>query len=199
MPALAKEGLLVASGARGFEVRSFTARECVEAIRLRAALEGIAARAIAERGAEPELLDRFDASLAEGDAIFAKGDLVESDEARYGAMNQRFHALLLEGSGNPLLSELVARCNVVPFVSPAIMAFDRNDLPNVYNFLSYAQRQHHAIVDAICTRNAIRAEFLLREHAVTQEQSMNFGKDSAKLRSGRTVKLRPRSRAARRD
>lgn len=178
LPALAKEGLLVATGKRGFAVRSFTPQECLDAIRLRAALEGLAARAIAERGAALELLGRFEECLEEGDAIFAKRYVVEHDETRYGAMNECFHALLFEGAGNPLLSELAERCRVVPFVSPATIAFDKGDLTSVYDFLSYAHRQHHAIVEAIRAGDGGRAEFLLREHAVTQEKSMNFGSGS---------------------
>jgi len=175
LPALAKEGLLVASGARGFAVRGFTPDEAIQALRLRAALEGLAARAVAEAGLGSEMLGRFEACLAEGDAIFAKRRVAEDDEALYGAMNERFHGLLLEAAGNALLSEFVARCNVVPFVSPGTIAFDRGDLPTVHDFLSYAHRQHHAIVDAMRTRQGSRAEYLLREHAITQEQSMNLG------------------------
>jgi GntR family transcriptional regulator of vanillate catabolism len=178
LPSLAKEGLLVATGKRGFAVRSFSAQECLDAIRLRAALEGLAARSLAERGCDAATLQRFEDILLEGDAIFAKRSLSDSDEAAYGAMNARFHALLIEGAGNELLAELVARCHVVPFVSPSTIAFDRNDLQSAFDLLSYAHRQHHAIVDAIRRRDGSRAEFLLREHAVTQEVSMNFGRTS---------------------
>jgi GntR family transcriptional regulator of vanillate catabolism len=80
---------------------------------------------------------------------------------------------------------MVGRCNVIPFVSPATIAFDRDDLAAVYDFLSYAHRQHHAIVEAIRTRNASRAEFLLREHATTQEASMNFADYETRVRRAR--------------
>ncbi len=172
LPMLAKEGLLVSAGARGFAVRSFTPQDCAAAIRLRASLEGLAAKDLAARGASPALLARLAACLAEGDRIFAKRHIVEADEAAYGAMNKRFHDLLVEGAENPLLAELVARCNVVPFVSPGTIAFNRDDLDAAYDYLSYAHRQHHAIVEAITRRDTERAEFLLREHAVTQEKSM---------------------------
>lgn len=176
LPMLAKEGLLIPSGARGFAVRSFTRQDSVAAIRLRAALEGFAAREIVDRGASAALLRRFEACLAAGDAVFAKRCLVQDDEALYAEMNSTFHALLMEGAANPLLSELVGRCNVVPFVSPGALAFNRNDLQSAYDFLSYAQRQHHAIVEAVRSRDGGRAEFLLREHALTQEASLAFAR-----------------------
>ncbi|WP_415273526.1 FCD domain-containing protein [Bacillus siamensis] len=38
--------------------------------------------------------------------------------------------------------------------------------------MAYAHRQHHAIVEAIAARQPDRAEFMCREHIVTQEHSM---------------------------
>ncbi len=41
LPALAKEGLLVAVGRRGFAVKAFTAQESLTALELRSVLEGV--------------------------------------------------------------------------------------------------------------------------------------------------------------
>src|ERR1700760_624841 len=97
---LAREGLLVESGTRRYVVRTFTRADILDAIDVRGLLEGFAARRIAERGAAKTLLTQLRACVAEGDAIFAKGHLVESDEAAYGAMNGRFHTLLIEASAS---------------------------------------------------------------------------------------------------
>jgi GntR family transcriptional regulator of vanillate catabolism len=179
LPALAKEGLLVPVGKRGFAVRRFTAQECRDAIRARAMLEGLAARKMTEQSLAPDILAQFRDCLAEGDAIFAKGHLNDTDEARYGEMNERFHALLFQAAQSSLLDDLVARCHVVPFVSPATIAFDKKDLQTAFRLLSFAHQQHHSIVEALSAGDAARAEFLLREHAMTQERSMNF--DDARL------------------
>ncbi len=56
LPVLAREGLLVASGARGFAVRAFTIAEIAEGVDVRGALEGFAARQLAERGASAQIL-----------------------------------------------------------------------------------------------------------------------------------------------
>lgn len=174
LPALAQEGLLVASGRRGYAVRTFTAQETVEAIELRAVMEGLAARTLAERGAPELLLSALRACLAQGDAIFAKRMIEEEDEARYGVMNDRFHRLILEGAGRPLLVSFAQRCNIVPFVSPLSLAFQQRGGEGMYNILFYAHQQHHAIVDAIAGRDGARAEFLFREHAVTQKNSIDL-------------------------
>lgn len=179
LPALAKEGLLIAAGKRGFAVRSFSAQECRDAIRARATLEGLAARKITERPIAPTIIEQFRDCLRDGDTIFAKGHLNETDEARYGEMNERFHALIFNAAQSSLLDDLVARCHVVPFVSPATIAFDKKDLQAAFRFLFFAHQQHHSILDALIAGDGARAEFLLREHAVTQERSMNF--DDARL------------------
>jgi GntR family transcriptional regulator of vanillate catabolism len=178
---LAREGLLVPWGKRGFAVRSFTLEECRSAIRLKAILEGAAARSVAQRGLTTQQLSAFLECLRDGDAIFAKGRVVEGDEVLYGRMNAQFHGLIIDAAGNPLLAELLQRCNVVPFVSPATIAFDKNKLTQLFDYLSYAHKQHHAILDAMQLRDELRVEFLLREHAVTQEKSMNINGDALGL------------------
>lgn len=174
LPALAQEGLLVVSGKRGYAVRAFTPRESLEAIELRAVLEGIAARSLAERGISRELLADLRACLAAGDTIFAKRTIIEEDELRYGEMNSRFHRLILEGAGRPLLIALTERCSVVPFAAPLTIAFSSHGPEAMFDLLFYAHQQHHSIVDAIQSRDGGRAELLFREHAFTQKKSMSL-------------------------
>ncbi|MBN9115266.1 MAG: GntR family transcriptional regulator, partial [Pandoraea sp.] len=71
LPVLAEEGLVVRAGQRGYAVRAHTREESVEALHLRGALEGYAARLLAEKGASAELLAQLRELLAEGDALLA--------------------------------------------------------------------------------------------------------------------------------
>lgn len=174
LPALAQEGLLVAGGGRGYVVRGFTAQEILDAVEVRAALEGLAARSIAERGATRALLRAFRACLEEGDAIFEKRRLTEDDELQYGRMNGTFHALIIDGAEKAIVSDLAARCQLVPFTSPSAIAFDKAELGKMFEVLFYAHRQHHAIVEAIERGDGWRVDFLLREHVNPQKQSMNL-------------------------
>lgn len=171
LPALAQEGLLVSAGKRGYAVRAFTIEQTLEALHLRAVLEGIAARTLATRGASPELLAELKQCLSEGDAIFAQRTLDEDAESRYAQMNERFHQLIIEAAEAPLLASLLERCNVVPFAAPLSIAFSSSSKDRMFDLLFYAHGQHHSIVRAIEERQADRAEFLFREHAHTQEQS----------------------------
>jgi GntR family transcriptional regulator of vanillate catabolism len=174
LPALAQEGLLVEAGARGYTVREFTIQEILDAVDARAALEGIAAHALATRGLSRAQLKAFHDCLEEGDEIFANQKLVEEDGFRYGKMNEHFHQLILEGAGKTIVCDLVARCHMVPFASPGSIAFDNIEHAMVYNLLFYAHQQHHAIVDALEHGEGARVEALLREHVNPQKKSMNL-------------------------
>lgn len=172
LPVLAQEGLLVRAGNRGYAVRSFTHGESSQALRLRGALEGFAARLHAEQGASAALLDAMRACLAAGDELLAPRLMNSAIQIEYAQMNARFHELLVSGTDSPLLETFVSRCNLVAFVSPGSVAFGHADRRLSADLLTYAHRQHHAIVDAIRERQPDRAEFLCREHIVTQEHSM---------------------------
>ncbi len=174
LPLLAREGLLVESGTRGYVVRTFTRSDILDAIDVRGLLEGFAARRIAERGAPPPLLARLRECLVEGDLIFAKGHLVESDEAAYGAMNARFHALIIEAAASTVTADAVERMASVPFAAAAAIAFDATDLKSMFDALWIAHQQHYAVFDALESGQATRVEFLMREHVNTVKKSINM-------------------------
>jgi GntR family transcriptional regulator of vanillate catabolism len=174
LPALAQEGLLEAAGSRGYVVRGFTLQEILDAIDLRAALEGIAARTIAERGASRTLVRQLRLCLEDGDAMLDKQHLIEADEVLYGDMNARFHALIVQDSGNRIIEEALARINAVPFAAPQALAFDSAKLDRIYHMIYYAHRQHHGIVQALEQGQGARVEALLREHANPVKESLNL-------------------------
>ena len=174
LPMLAQEGLLAEHGTRGFVVRAFTVDDVLDAIDVRAALEGLAARRVAERGASKALLRALRDCLEDGNAILGKRHVEESDEARYADMNQRFHALILNEAASPILAEAVERNNRVPFAGPQALAFDGGQLDRMYDQLRYAHHQHHSLVEAFERGQGARAESLMREHAHVVEESINL-------------------------
>jgi GntR family transcriptional regulator of vanillate catabolism len=173
LPALAREGLLAAAGRRGYLVRSFSPQDVLDAIETRGLLEGLAARRIAERGATPELIRSLKDCLSEGDAILAKRRFESADEQRYGEMNGRFHALIVDGAASRIVADTLARNDHVPFASARAVAFSR-DLSELVPILNYAHRQHHVIVQALENREAARAEALMREHASPVKEVLNL-------------------------
>jgi GntR family transcriptional regulator of vanillate catabolism len=174
LPLLAQEGLLAEHDTRGFVVRAFTADDVLDAIDVRASLEGLAARRVAERGASRQFLRGLRDCLEDGDALLAKRHVEESDEATYAEMNQRFHALVLSEAASPILDDAIARNNRVPFAGPQALAFDRSHLDRMYDQLRYAHHQHHRLVEAFERGQGARAEALMREHAHVVEESINL-------------------------
>jgi GntR family transcriptional regulator of vanillate catabolism len=174
LPLLAQEGLLSEHETRGYVVRGITSADIVDAIDMRAVLEGLAARRVAEQGPSKALLRQLRDCLEDGDAILGKRRLEESDEALYADMNERFHSLILEASGSPLLAEALERNSRIPFAAPHALAFDKGKLEQMYDMLHYAHRQHHAIVEAMEHGQSARAEALMREHAVAVKDSINM-------------------------
>src|SRR5262245_46980752 len=173
LPALAREGLLSAAGRRGYVVRSFSPQDVVDAIETRGLLEGLAARRTAERGPDPQFLEKLKDCLAEGDSILAKRRFESADESRYSEMNGRFHALIVDGAGSRIVADALAHNDHMPFASARAVAFSR-DPALLLPVLNYAHRQHHAIVQALENREAARVEALMREHATPVKEVLNL-------------------------
>jgi len=178
LPILAQEGMLTQLDTRGFVVREFTAQEIMDAIDVRGALEGLAARILAEQGPARRVMQALYECLREGDEIFAKRHLLESDEARYGDMNKQFHLLIVQGAGSKVIADALERNSRVPFAAAHAIAFDRVDLRRMYDMLWYAHRQHHAIVQALENGEGGRVAGLMSEHAYLTKGSINLGRVS---------------------
>ena len=173
LPSLAAEGFLVTVGRRGYAVAAFSDRESLEALELRALLEGQAARMVARNGPAPELLTQLELCLKQGDALFDHSRPDRVDRDAYGEMNERFHTLIVEAAGSSLLESMIERLNHTPFVAPSVPVFNDTEGEATFTLLFRAHGQHHALVEAIRERDGARAEALFREHAFAQRQSLS--------------------------
>src|SRR5882672_2955056 len=183
LPILAQEGVLSQLDTRGFVVRAFTPQEIMDAIDVRGVLEGLAARMLAEQGPSRRLIHSLHECLREGDEILNKGHLLESDEARYADMNRQFHSLIVQGAGSKVIAETIERNDRVPFAAAHAIAFDRVDLPGMYESLRYAHRQHHAIVQALENGEGARVAALMSEHAYVPKANINMSRGSLRAES----------------
>jgi GntR family transcriptional regulator, vanillate catabolism transcriptional regulator len=179
LPVLAEEGILLEAESGGFEVRSFSVPEILDAIDIRGTLEGLSARMIVEHGASRGLCRSLHACLADGDRIFSKRHLVESDEARYSEMNGLFHSLIVDGSGSKLVAETIKRICRIPFVGARALAFDKKNPQRLYDILWHAHRQHHSIVQAIESGESARVEALMKEHVYITKEGINLAEPIA--------------------
>jgi len=181
LPILAQEGVLTQLDTRGFVVRAFTPQEIMDAIDVRGVLEGLAARMLAEQGPSRRLLHSLQECLREGDSIFAKGHLVQADAARYGDLNQKFHSLIIQGAGSKVVAEAIERNSRIPFAAAHAIAFDKVDLPRMYDWLRYAHLHHHAIVQALENGEGSRVAALMYEHACVAKTSINMTRSALRF------------------
>ncbi|MET3762249.1 GntR family transcriptional regulator of vanillate catabolism [Sphingomonas sp. UYEF23] len=196
MPRLAAEGYLEAVGRRGYRIKTFGESESLEALDLRALLEGHAARMVASAGASTAVLTELDACLAFGDRLFEKRSLDREDEHQYGVMNGRFHKIVIDACGSPTLQAFIERLNRVPFVAPSVILFDRIGLDRAFDLLFRAHGVHHAIVEAIRQGDGHRAEALFREHAHQQRISMFSRRPAMGGNAGRPARARAKRPSA---
>jgi GntR family transcriptional regulator of vanillate catabolism len=178
---LASEGLLDYAPKRGYTVRQFTIDEVAAAHEVRANLEGMACRFAAERGLDDEAARELERILAIGDAILAKGRLVEADREPWTEMNDLLHSRIIELAGNRLLADLVDRTCRVPLASARVIHWYD------YELLKGSHQLHHRIYRYIRQRRAVDAEALMREHIYQ-------GIDQIRRRVDPRARARPRKR-----
>lgn len=162
---LAQEGLLQSAGKRGFVVREFSADDVLAAVEVRGALEGLAARRLAERGVDEALRTLLQGCIDDGESLLARGRLTAADIGRWSALNARFHHAIVEAGPSRVIADAIARNNHLPFASADSITVQADALPREYQKLRFAQMQHRLVFEALVQRESARVEMLMREHA----------------------------------
>ncbi len=169
---LEQEGLVEANDTGKFLVRQFTPREVADAIAVRGHLEGMAARLVAEHGVSRQLQAELQSCLDEGDRALAANPLTYESYAAYAAMNDRFHALILQACGNRALQRAVGLNDKLPFAPASAMLPMQGAVTPDRDWMLYAHRQHHMLVAALKAGEGARAQGLAIEH--TEVAQMNL-------------------------
>lgn len=149
---LAAEGLVSHERNRGVRVQNWSAPDLEEIFSLRSVLEPwgtalAAERGVADTAALAELAERMDRAAH---AVVPEVELITR-------LNNRFHHLILEASGNTRLVTLVASIVDVPLVT---RTFSRYRMPSLRRSMAH----HHEIVSALQAGDAIWAESVMRSH-----------------------------------
>jgi GntR family transcriptional regulator of vanillate catabolism len=169
---LEQEGLLQALPNGGYAVRTFSERDASDAIELRGTMEGMAVRLAAERGAAPVVLAEARACLRQIDALLEETALNDEAFSRYVALNEKFHGLIGEMSGSPLMGRELERVASLPFASPSGFVAVQANSPQARDMLVVAQNQHAQVLDAIENREGTRAEAIMREHSRLAQRNL---------------------------
>jgi GntR family transcriptional regulator of vanillate catabolism len=166
LQALASEGLLDYSPNRGYAVRDFPIAEVVNAYEVRAVLEGLAARLVAEQGPSEDVRSQLERALRDGDALVSVPNFGDEHRSAYGAINAAFHETIHAAAGSRLLGDMIRLCQQVPVSSPRnVVAFEQRDVRRRHD-------DHHRMYEAIVAREPWRAEILMREHVGSVRTSL---------------------------
>jgi DNA-binding GntR family transcriptional regulator len=150
---LAAEGLVSIETFRGASIKRLSREEVDQIYRAREALEGAAARLFAER-AKPEQLRALAQAQAEMNDCEARGD-----RDQYGALNERWHALILRASGNAYMQAFVERLRLPVFRMQFGMFFTGDTMAS-------SNVGHRAVTAAILAGRGEEAERCMRAHVL---------------------------------
>ena len=148
---LSAEGLVTIEPFRGASVRSISMDELRHIYRARVALEGTAAADFALHAADHhrERLQQVQDEL--------ERCIVDKLPERFGKLNAEWHGLIVEGSGNTVLGELLQRLSV-PIHRLLFESFYDADR------LRTANEDHRMILKAVMARDPEAAEHAMRNH-----------------------------------
>jgi DNA-binding GntR family transcriptional regulator len=153
MAQLEREGFVRSVPRRGVYVVRKTRREVIELITAWAALESMAARLITETATDEDI-----ASLRSMFATFENG-AVRAHLDEYSEINIGFHQTIIRMSGNSMLINLAENLftHMRMIRRKTIGEKDRADR---------SIRDHMHIIEALEARDTLRAETLVRDHAL---------------------------------
>ena len=153
MAQLEREGFIRSVPRRGVYVVRKTKREVIELITAWAALESMAARLITESASDEDV-----ASLRRMFATFENG-AVRAHLDEYSEINIGFHQTIIRMSGNSMLINLAENLftHMRMIRRKTIGEKDRADR---------SIRDHMHIIEALEARDTLRAETLVRDHAL---------------------------------
>jgi len=176
---LQQEGLLQTTGKRGFVVRAFSEQDVQCAVEVRGALEGLAARRLAERGMPDDVRATLQGCIDEGTAVLAQGRLTPHAVGAWSRINNVFHRTIVEATDSQVIADAIARNNHLPFASADSIVIDPDALDREYEKLRLAQLQHQLVFEALVQRESARVEMLMREHAYI---GLRYGKLLGRLK-----------------
>ena len=186
LAALEAEGLIEKREGRGFTIKSISVADVTKSIDVRAVLEGLAARTMAENGMSPRVEEKLRDSIAMSQDIL-EIDAPKSDYiGQYQEANRIFHETMMFECGNELIAHAFERIARLPMTALGSMAFDRSTLKRERMRLTVGHSQHVIILDALTKRDGQRAESMMREHS---HATLNYGELFVRQEDAKQSKL----------
>jgi DNA-binding GntR family transcriptional regulator len=149
---LGADGLVEVLPHRGARVVRWTRKDLTEIFELRSLLEPYAAARAARRGQDEAVLDGLRGQCAAMERAAADGDL-----GRVAQLNSRFHAAIIDASGNDRLPGMLTSVMHAPLILGTFRRYDADAMARSMN-------HHRELVTAISAGDAAWAESVMRAH-----------------------------------
>jgi DNA-binding GntR family transcriptional regulator len=155
---LQQDGLVVVQANRGASVRSVSVPQALRVLKMRSALEGVAASLAAE--------SVTDAEVGEMERILDDMNaLGETETLKYAGLSNRLHALILRAAHDEMLEVMLATLNhaLVRYQHRTILVPGRR---------AQSLSEHIPLVAALKRHDAAEAEQLMRTHVLQIRQTL---------------------------
>ena len=166
--ALEESGLVRVEKNRGVFVRQISMAEADEIYDVRASLDQMIGRRVAER-ASAEQVAQLRALIARMESAAAARNTGD-----YYAANIAFHDALAQFAANEKLLDIYRR------LVNELSLYRRKTIERGGAILPISMREHRKIVEAIAARDGVLAGRLMYEHAMASRQRMHAGREPAK-------------------
>jgi DNA-binding GntR family transcriptional regulator len=158
---LEADGLVQRRPKRGMVVRSYTKQDIDEICRLRAILEGLAAREAVSHITE-EQLEQMYALYLEMDRLIRQAPMLGSPQRvswvrMVVAKNNEFHRMFIRASRFSLLEKVLKEIVEIPLIFRAFSWYTKEQLQR-------SNAQHREIVEALKARDAKQVEVVIQKH-----------------------------------
>jgi GntR family transcriptional regulator of vanillate catabolism len=173
---LSAEGLVSYEMNRGYTVRKITVRDVLDAVGVRAVLEGLGCGLSVDYGWSPESLGDLRTVVEAGRQIVDAKDWSEKIERHWYALNRSFHQQITVASHNAALRNAIRMTLIYPLfgdiarLSPAVAAFvpqrHRTIPESTPDHIVDSQLDHESILEAIEAGSAAGAQTLMQEHVL---------------------------------
>ncbi|MCO4055875.1 MAG: GntR family transcriptional regulator [Bosea sp.] len=161
---LAAEGLLEYRPNSGYAVKAFAAKDIDGIYAVRATLEGLGARLVAQQGLSDAHRGLLHKALTDSGELLAAPDWTDEVRDRWRRLNDRYHSTLIEASGNSHLAMMLSKSRAIPLLNQLRLRwFDLETIARAHD-------DHNQIFLAITAGQAVRAESLAAEHVYRSGQ-----------------------------
>ena len=166
-------GLVKKRDGRGYLVGAVEPKNVENLLRVRGALEGLAAWHLANSGLRESARSRLERSLELSRRLVGIERLTAKDASAYQEANTVFHTTIMETCDNEFLQLAYERIRYFPMAALGALSFDLDQPRREALRVAVGHAQHAIIFEAIRSGDAARAESVMREHS---HATLNYAK-----------------------